>query len=63
VPAQQEQSPEGSVVSDPFSPKSPTILVPPSETTPDKAAAPANGAGNDHAPLSVEEAVQKVSLR
>ncbi|CAP97689.1 hypothetical protein EN45_101130 [Penicillium chrysogenum] len=62
LPAQQEQSPEGSVVSDPFSPKSPTILVSPSETTADKADAPANGAGNDHAPLSVEEAVQNVSL-
>ncbi|KAJ6162943.1 hypothetical protein N7497_002922 [Penicillium chrysogenum] len=62
LPVQQEQSPEGSVVSDPFSPKSPTILVSPSETTADKADAPANGAGNDHAPLSVEEAVQNVSL-
>ena len=62
TPAQREQSPEGSVVSDPFSPKSPTILVSPSETTSDKADAPANGACNGHAPLSVEEAVHNVSL-
>ncbi|KGO64571.1 protein of unknown function DUF2013 [Penicillium italicum] len=62
VPAQQEQSPEGSVVSDPFSPKSPTQLMSPSETTADKADGSANGAADNHAPLSVEEAVQNVSL-
>lgn len=62
VPAQKEQSPEGSVVSDPFSPKSPTLLMSPSEATTDKIDGPTDGAADDHAPLSVEEAVQNVSL-
>lgn len=62
VSAQQDQSPEGNTVSDPFSPKSPTMLMSPSEITADKADVPADGAGDDHAPLSVEEAVQNVSL-
>ncbi|KAJ5374787.1 hypothetical protein N7517_006793 [Penicillium concentricum] len=62
VPAQQEQSPEGSVLSDPFSPKSPTILISPSDATADKADGPTDGAGDDRAPVSVEEAVQNVSL-
>lgn len=62
VSSQQEPSPEGSVVSNPFSPKSPTLLVSPSEATVDKVDGPTNGAADDHAPLSVEEAVHNVSL-
>ncbi|KAJ5505587.1 hypothetical protein N7453_004544 [Penicillium expansum] len=62
VSAQQEPSPEGSVVSDPFSPKSPTLLISPSEATTDKVDGPADSAADKHAPLSVEEAVQNVSL-
>jgi hypothetical protein len=62
VSAQQEQPPEGSVPSDPFSPKSPTMLISPSEATADKADGRTNGASDAHAPVSVEEAVQNVSL-
>ncbi|CAI7576415.1 unnamed protein product [Penicillium viridicatum] len=62
VSAQQEPSPEGSVVSDPFSPKSPTLVMSPSEATADKVDGTTHGAADGHAPLSVEEAVQNVSL-
>ncbi|KAJ5295885.1 hypothetical protein PENANT_c001G00830 [Penicillium antarcticum] len=51
---QQSQSPEGSTLSDPFSPTSPTLLVSPAESGDN----PPAGA----APVSVEEAVQNVSL-
>lgn len=54
--ARQAPSPDSSVPSDPFSPKSPTLLISPSDATADK------GDKDDHAPLSVEEAVQNVSL-
>jgi len=57
VPAPQEQSPE-STPSDPFSPTSPTVLISPAT---DNVNASTDGAG-DGAPLSVEEAVQNVSL-
>jgi len=53
-PTQQPQSPEHEALSDPFSPTSPTsptLLVSPTEQTEDR-----------NAPLSVEEAVQNVSL-
>ncbi|KAJ5781641.1 uncharacterized protein N7518_010124 [Penicillium psychrosexuale] len=65
VLAQQElsQSPEHSVLSDPFSPKSPTLVISPIEVTADKTDVPADGAGDDHVHLSVEEAVQNVSLQ
>ncbi|KAI2735750.1 hypothetical protein DTO013E5_7131 [Penicillium roqueforti] len=65
VLAQQElsQSPERSVLSDPFSPKSPTLVISPIEVTADKTDIPADGAGDDHVHLSVEEAVQNVSLQ
>ncbi|EKV07458.1 Protein dip1 [Penicillium digitatum] len=62
VSAQLELSPEASVVSDPFSPKSPILLMSPSEATADKVDGPADGAVDNHATLSVEEAVQNVSL-
>lgn len=62
ISPQQEPSPDGSVASDPFSPKSPTLLISPSETPATKAGATADGADDGHAPLSVEEAVQNVSL-
>jgi hypothetical protein len=56
APAQksQPQSPEGSTLSDPFSPTSPTLLVSPTES--------GENAPADAAPVSVEEAVQNVSL-
>ncbi|KAJ5823424.1 hypothetical protein N7447_005764 [Penicillium robsamsonii] len=60
--AQQEQPPEGRALSDPFSPKSPTMLISPSDATADKVDGPTDGAGDDRAPVSVEEAVQNVSL-
>ncbi|KAJ5206145.1 hypothetical protein N7491_003236 [Penicillium cf. griseofulvum] len=60
--AQQEQPPESSVPSDPFSPKSPTMFISPCEATADKADGRTNGASDVHAPVSVEEAVQNVSL-
>ncbi|KAJ9482939.1 hypothetical protein VN97_g10483 [Penicillium thymicola] len=60
--AQQEPSPEGSVVSDPFSPKSPTLLMSPFEATANKVYGPTDGAADGRAPLSVEKAVQNVSL-
>ncbi|KAJ5972061.1 uncharacterized protein N7479_001979 [Penicillium vulpinum] len=63
VSTQQKQASKDSVPSDPFSPKSPTMLISPSDTTTDKPDVSANSAGDDHAPLSVEEAVQNVSLR
>jgi hypothetical protein len=56
-PAPHEQSPE-STPSDPFSPKSPTLLISPAT---DNAIASGDGTG-DAAPLSVEKAVQNVSL-
>jgi hypothetical protein len=56
-PAPQEESPERTP-SDPFSPTSPTLLISPAI---DNADALVDGAG-DRAPLSVEEAVQNVSL-
>ncbi|KAJ5779586.1 hypothetical protein N7457_007306 [Penicillium paradoxum] len=52
---QQAASPESSVQSDPFSPKSPALLISPSEIT-------ADADKDGSAPLSVEEAVQNVSL-
>ncbi|KAJ5990098.1 hypothetical protein N7499_010624 [Penicillium canescens] len=60
TPAQQTQSqtqshsPEGSTLSDPFSPTSPTLLVSPAES--------GDNAPAEAAPVSVEEAVQNVSL-
>ncbi|CAG8191231.1 unnamed protein product [Penicillium olsonii] len=59
VATQQEPSPESGTPSDPFSPKSPTLLVSPAS---DSANASTDGTG-DGAPLSVEEAVQNVTLQ
>ncbi|KAJ5353175.1 hypothetical protein N7452_002149 [Penicillium brevicompactum] len=56
--AQQEPPPDSGAPSDPFSPKSPTLLVSPAT---DSENVSPDGTG-DGAPLSVEEAVQNVSL-
>lgn len=57
-PAPQETSPESSAASDPFSPKSPTMLISPAADNADTLIDGTSGG----APLSVEEAVQNVSL-
>ncbi|KAJ5606409.1 hypothetical protein N7510_009190, partial [Penicillium lagena] len=58
------QSPEkeGSVFSDPFQPTSPTLLISPAENSADHAYS-RDGVAAGAAPVSVEEAVQKVSLQ
>lgn len=53
---------EGSVSSDPFQPTSPTLLISPAENSADHAQSQ-DSVADGAAPLSVEEAVQKVSLQ
>ncbi|KAJ5570530.1 uncharacterized protein N7459_009960 [Penicillium hispanicum] len=63
-PPRQPTSPDSAVLSDPFSPTSPTsptILVSPTEASEEHAGLPGGTAG-ESAPVSVEEAVQNVSL-
>lgn len=71
VPAlRQPQSPDGMVISDPFSPTSPTsptLLVSPTDPTVEHVGLHGEkmtGTGDEtgSAPISVEEAVQNVSL-